>query len=133
MTVDHMFLMIALELVFGVSLAVRSQYVKKYKNRYFIYAVLVNIGILISEIGTDIGANCHLRYFYIIMYTINYSLAPLLPFCIVLMNRKGFKRAEKIAMIPALPVIFIALTSRYTKLLFYVDEANQYNRGPFIC
>lgn len=120
-----------LALIFGVSLAFRSQYVNKYKNRYFICAVLTNIGILLSEVGIDIGVQYHLRDLHIIMFMINYSLAPLLPYCIVLMNRKQFKRAERILMIPALLVILIALTSQYTGLLFYVDEANQYSRGPF--
>ena len=131
MAVNYMFVLVMLALIFGVSLAFRSQYVNKYKNRYFICAVLVNIGLLISEIGTDIGAYYNLRYLHIIMYIINYSLAPLLPFCIVLMNRKCFKRAEKIAMIPALLIILIAVTSQYTKLLFYIDESNHYSRGPF--
>ena len=131
MALNYMFILIILALVFGVSLASRSQYVNKYKNRYFMCAVLVNIGILISEVGTSIGANFNLRYVHIFMYIINYSLAPLLPYCIVLMNRKGFKRAEKIAMIPACLVILIAATSQYTGLLFYIDEANGYRRGPF--
>lgn len=131
MTVDYMFILIALALIFGVSLAFRSQYVNKYKNRYFICAVLVNIGILISEVGTDVAVAYSLRPLHIIMFTIKYSLAPLLPYCIVLMNRKCFKLAEKIAMIPALLVILIAVTSQYTGLLFYIDEANHYSRGPF--
>lgn len=131
MAVNYMFVLVMMALIFGVSLAFRSQYINKYKNRYFICAVLVNIGLLISEIGTDIGAYYNLRYLYIIMFIINYSLAPLLPFCIVLMNRKRFKREEKIAMIPALLIILIAVTSQYTGLLFYVDEYNQYSRGPF--
>lgn len=131
MVVNYMFVLVMMALIFGVSLAFRSQYVNKYKNRYFICAVLVNIGLLISEIGTDIGAYYNLRYLHIIMFIINYSLAPLLPFCIVLMNRKRFKRAEKIAMIPALLIILAAVTSQYTGLLFYVDEYNQYSRGPF--
>ena len=131
MAVNYIFVLVMLALIFGVSLAFRSQYVNKYKNRYFICAVLVNIGILISEIGADVGVYYNLRYLHIIMYVLNYSLAPLLPFCIVLMNRKCFKRADKIAMIPALLVILIAVTSQYTKLLFYIDEFNQYSRGPF--
>lgn len=131
MSYYYTFLLIILALIFGVSLAFRSQYVNKYKNRYFICAVLVNIGILVSEIGTGMGVNYHVRYLHIIMYMINYSLAPLLPFCIVLMNRKCFMRKEKIAMIPALLIILIAVTSQQTRLLFYVDEANQYSRGPF--
>ena len=131
MSYYYTFLLIILALIFGVSLAFRSQYVNKYKNRYFICAVLVNIGILVSEIGTGMGVNYHVRYLHIIMYMINYSLAPLLPYCIVLMNRKCFMRKEKIAMIPALLIILIAVTSQQTRLLFYVDEANQYSRGPF--
>lgn len=131
MTVDYMFILIALALIFGVSLAFRSQYVNKYKNRYFICAVLVNVGILISEVGTDIAEVYDLRSLHIIMFIIKYSLAPLLPYCIVLMNRKCFKRAEKIALMPALLVILIAVTSQYTGLLFYIDEANNYSRGPF--
>lgn len=127
----YTFLLIILALIFGVSLAFRSQYVNKYKNRYFICAVLVNIGILVSEIGIKIGVDYNIRYLHIIMFMINYSLAPLLPFCIVLMNRKCFMRKEKIAMIPALLIILIAVTSQQTRLLFYVDEANQYSRGPF--
>ena len=139
MAVNYNFILVMLALIFGVSLASRSQYVNKYKNRYFVYAVLVNIGILISEIGINMGEQYNLRYLHVIMYIINYSLAPLLPYCIVLMNRKQFKRAEKIAMIPALLVILAAVTSQYTGLLFYVDEANRYSRGPlyvgslFIC
>ena len=131
MALNYMFILVMLALVFGVSLASRSQYVNKYKNRYFIYAVLVNIGILISEVGIYIGENYHIRYLHIIMFVINYSLAPLLPYSIALMNQKRFKRTEKIAMIPALLVILVAVTSQYTKLLFYIDEANQYSRGPF--
>lgn len=131
MAVIYNFILVMLALIFGVSLAFRSQYVNKYKNRYFICAVLVNIGILIGEIGVKIGAQYNLRYLHIIMFSVVYSLAPLLPYCIVLMNRKCFKRAEKIAMIPALLVILIAVTSQYTGLLFYVDEANRYSRGPF--
>ena len=131
MTVDYMFILIALALTFGVSLAFRSQYVNKYKNRYFICAVLVNIGILVSEVGTDIAKDYNLRSLHVIMYIIKYSLAPLLPYCIVLMNRKCFNRAEKIAMAPALLVILIAATSQYTRLLFYIDETNRYSRGPF--
>lgn len=130
MAVNYMFILIILALVFGVSLASRSQYVNKYKNRYFIYAVLVNIGILISEVGIYIGENFQLRYLLIFMFFINYSLAPFLPYCIVLMNRKGFKRTEKIIMIPALLVVLIAGTSQYTRLLFYIDEASRYSRGP---
>ena len=131
MAIRYTFILIILALVFGVSLAFRSQYVNKYKNRYFICAVLVNIGILISEIGTSLGADYHLRYLHIIMFIINYSLAPLLPYCIVLMNRKCFNRAEKTAMIPALFVILLAVTSQYTKMLFYIDESNRYSRGSF--
>ena len=131
MALRYTFVLIILALVFGVSLAFRSQYVNKYKNQYFICAVLVNIGILISEIGTGIGSDYHLRYLHIIMFVINYSLAPFLPYCIVLMNRKCFNRAEKIAMAPALLVILIAATSQHTRLLFYIDETNRYSRGPF--
>lgn len=131
MAVNYIFILVMLALIFGVSLAFRSQYVNKYKNRYFVCAVLVNIGILISEIGVDISVYYNIRSLHIIMYILNYSLAPLLPFCIMLMNRKCFKRAEKIAMIPALLIIVVAVTSQYTKLLFYIDESNQYSRGPF--
>ena len=131
MIINYMYVLVTLALVFGVSLASRSQYVNKYKNRYFVCAVLINIGILISEIGIDIGVYYHLRYLHIIMYMINYSLAPMLPFCITLMNRKCFKREEKLAMIPALLVAFIAVTTQLTGLLFYIDEANRYSRGPF--
>lgn len=131
MIINYMYVLVTLALVFGVSLASRSQYVNKYKNRYFVCAVLINIGILISEIGIDIGVYYHIRYLHIIMYMINYSLAPMLPFCITLMNRKCFKREEKLAMIPALLVAFIAVTTQLTGLLFYIDEANRYSRGPF--
>ncbi|MCH5275715.1 MAG: GGDEF domain-containing protein [Lachnospiraceae bacterium] len=127
----YSYLLVMFALIFGVSLAFRSHYVNKYKNRYFICAVLVNIGILIGEIGTYIGEHGNLRYIHIIANILTYSLAPLLPYCIVLMNRKCWKRNEKIAMIPAVVVILIALTTQYTGLLFYVDKANQYSRGPF--
>lgn len=130
MALRYTFVLIIMALIFGVSLASRSQYVNKYKNRYFICAVLVNIGILVSEIGTGIGVDYNLRNLHIIMYIINYSLAPFLPYCIVLMNRKCFNRAEKIGMIPALFVVLIAVTSQYTGLLFYIDEVNRYSRGP---
>lgn len=66
MTINYMFILIILALVFGVNLASGSQYVNKYKNRYFIYAVLVNIGILISEVGTYIAANFNLRFLHIL-------------------------------------------------------------------
>ena len=131
MAVNYNFILVMMALIFGVSLASRSQYVNKYKNRYFMYAVLVNIGVLISEIGINMGEQYNLRYLHIIMFSIDYSLAPLLPYCIILMNRKQFKRAEKIIMIPALLVILVAVTSQYTGLLFHVDEANRYSRGPF--
>ena len=130
MALRYSFILTILALVFGVSLASRSQYVNKYKNRYFICAVLVNIGILISEIGTGIGSEYNLRYLHIVMYIVNYALAPFLPYSIVLMNRKCFNRAEKIAMIPALLVVLVAVTSQYTGWLFYIDEANRYSRGP---
>lgn len=130
MAVGYMFVLVMLALIFGVSLAFRSQYVNKYKNRYFICAVLGTIVILISEIGIIAGEAYQIRCLSIIMFSINYSMAPFIPFCIVLMNRKQFKRAEKIAMIPALLVVLIAVTTQYTGLLFYIDEANQYSRGP---
>lgn len=131
MAKNYSFILVILALIFGVSLAFRSNYVNKYKNRYFICAVLVNIGILLSDIGRYAGEYYHLRYLHIVANIINYSLAPFLPYCIVLMNRKEWKRAEKIAMIPAVIVVLIALTSQQTRLLFYVDEANVYSRGPF--
>lgn len=131
MAINYLFVLVMAALIFGVSLASRSRYVNRYKNRYFILAVVVNIGILISEIGTDLAVYYNLRYLHIIMYSFNYAMAPLLPYCITLMNRKQFKRDEKFALIPAILVVIIAFTSQFTGLLFYVDEANHYSRGSF--
>ncbi|MCH5271972.1 MAG: GGDEF domain-containing protein [Lachnospiraceae bacterium] len=131
MAQNYIYILVAFALIFGGSLALRSNYVNKYKNKYYIYAVLVNIGILIGEIGTHIGVYYGLRLIHIISNMVKYGLAPLLPYCIVLMNRKCWKRKEKIAMLPAILVVLIALTSQQTRLLFYVDGANQYSRGPF--
>ena len=131
MAQTYSYLLIVFAMIFGVSLAFRSNYVNKYKNRYFICAVLVNIGLLVSEIGRDAGEYYQLRELNIIMNIINYALAPLLPYFIVLMNRKRWKRWERNAMIPAIVIILMALTSQLTKLLFYIDEANNYSRGSF--
>lgn len=131
MAQTYSYLLVVFALIFGVNLAFRSNYVNKYKNRYFICAVLVNVGLLVSEIGRDAGEYYQLRELNIIMNVINYGLAPLLPYCIVLMNRKRWKRWERNAMIPAIVIILMALTSQFTKLLFYIDEANNYSRGSF--
>lgn len=125
----YFFLLITFSLIFGVSLAFRSNYVNKYKNRYFICAVLTNIGILVSEIGMRASWYYDIRWMNISMNAINYALAPLLPYFIVLMNRKCWKRVEQIGMIPAVFIILMALTSQQTKFLFYIDENNHYNRG----
>lgn len=125
----YFFVLITFALIFGVSLAFRSNYVNKYKNRYFICAVLTNIGILISEIGVRASWHYDIRWLDIVTNAISYALAPLLPYFIVLMNRKCWKRGEQIAMIPAILIILMALTSQQTKFLFYVDENNNYSRG----
>lgn len=126
----YTFVLVIFALVFGVSLAFRSNYVNKYKNRYFIFAVLANIGVLICEVGAKLGLHYQLHGLYVFAYSVDYSLAPLIPYFIVLMNRKCWKRWEKIAMIPAVVIVIIALTSQWTGLLFYIDEANNYSRGP---
>lgn len=130
MAQTYSYLLIVFAMIFGVSLAFRSNYVNKYKNRYFIYSVLVNIGLLLSEIGRDAGQYYGLRWLYILMNIINYGLAPLLPYCIMLMNRKCWKRWERLVMIPAVVIILLSITSQMTGLLFYIDEANGYSRGP---
>ena len=130
MAQTYSYLLVVFALIFGVSLAFRSNYVNKYRNKYFIYAVLINIGLLVSEIGRDAGEYYGLRGINIIMNIINYALAPLLPYCIMLMSRKCWKRWERIAMIPAVVIILIAITSQMTGWLFYIDEANNYSRGP---
>ena len=126
----YAFLLVTFALIFGVSLAFRSHYVNKYKNRYFICAVLINAVLLLSEVGKFVGMYCQIRWLIISMNSVNYALAPMLPYCIVLMNRKCWKLGEKLAMIPALLVMLVAFTSPWTGLLFYVDEMNNYTRGP---
>lgn len=130
MAQTYSYLLVVFALSFGVSLAVRSNYVNQYKNRYFIYAVLINIGLLISEIGRNAGEKWQIRWLMILMNMLNYGLAPFLPYCITLMNRKCWKAMEKIAMIPAALIFVIALTSQWTGLLFYIDSSNHYSRGP---
>lgn len=127
----YSFLLVAFALSFGVSLACRSHYINKYKNRYYICAVLSNIGLLVSEIGRYVGEYYQARSIIILMNIINYSLAPFLPYFIILMNRKHWRRWEKIVMIPAVLIVCTALTSQLTGLLFYIDKANNYSRGPF--
>ncbi|MBO5208810.1 MAG: GGDEF domain-containing protein [Lachnospiraceae bacterium] len=131
MAVIYCYFLTLLSLLFAASLVRRSKYVNKYKNKYYMVAVGVNSAILLTEIGKEIGLLYGNRDLTVFSFVINYALAPFLPYCVMLMSRKHWKKREKLFMLPAVAIACIAISSPVTGLLFSVSEANEYSRGPF--
>ena len=73
-------------LLFAASLARRSRSVNKYKNKYYLYAVFMNIIILIGESLTVVGQIYSIRTLNIYANMVSFIFAPFLPYCIYRMN-----------------------------------------------
>lgn len=126
----YSFSLAAVALLFAGLLAIRSEAVNRYKNRYYLCAILVNITILISEsLGYSSQEKFNI-YVHTITNMVSFSLAPILPYCLIRMNRTGWRLTEKLLLVPGIINVLHALVSPYTQWAFYVTADNVYHRGP---
>lgn len=125
----YIYVLTLISMVFAASLAWRSDYVNKYRNRFFLLAIAANSGICFSEIMAEISTVSAWKPGMVIFNTITYCLAPFVPYSLVLMNRKQWKLTERLLMIPACLVVLATVTTQFTGFIFYVDENKAYHRG----
>lgn len=130
MTALYCYFLTLTSLVFAASLAARSRYVNRYKNIFFILSVLLNSVIIVTEILIVLAQYYNLRTLHIVSFVFNYICAPFLPCCITLMNTSIWNRKVKLWVLPASILAIIAISSPWSGLLFYVNAANEYSRGP---
>ena len=130
MAVIYGYILIIIALLFAMNLAGRSRYVNKYKNRFFLAAVLVNIVLLATEATREFSQIYGFTDFYIFSKSVNFAFAPLLPYSIMLMNRKHWGKKEKLLGLPAVGIIVLSLSSRWTEWMFYLGDGGAYCRGP---
>lgn len=131
MAVIYSYFLTIIALLFAANLAHRSRYVNKYKNRFFMVAVFVNIVLLASEMGRAVAELYGWHMVHMICQSINFAFAPLMPYSITLMNRKCWGKSEKRLLLPAIPIMFLAASNWRTGWLFYFDEFYRYHRGHF--
>ncbi len=129
MSIAFVFGLIAIGLIFTGILSVRSESVNRYKNKYYLFGVAINIIILASEaIGYMVYGYLDNILYYILKIVV-FVLAPLLPYALLLMNRPGFRKKEQILLIPVIINGVIGMLSPWLHTFFYVDSQNMYHRG----
>ena len=125
----YIYVLTLIAMVFAASLAWRSDYVNKYRNRFFLLAIACNSIICFSEIIAEISTVNGWKLGMIIFITMTYCTAPFVPYSLVLMNRKKWQWQERLLMIPACIVMLATLTTQWTGFIFFIDENKAYNRG----
>lgn len=125
----YIYVLTIIAMVFAASMAWRSDYVNKYRNRFFLVAIYCNSIICFCEIMVEVSERFGWRMGNILSHTFTYCLAPFVAYNLVLMNRKKWEAYERFIMVPAVLVAVATLTTQWTGLIFYVDANNVYSRG----
>lgn len=125
----YIYVLTLIAMLFSASLAWRSDYVNKYRNRFFLIAISCNSVICFCEMMAEFSEFYGWRMGNILSHAFTYSLAPFVAYNLVLMNRKKWENFERVLMIPAALVAIATLTTQWTGFIFYVNSENEYRRG----
>lgn len=111
-------------------LAMKSEAVNRYKNRYYVYAVWVTVAILLAQLLGHLGIVTGNIGVHLLANGITYSLVPFLPYLLIGMHRTEWKLFEKLLSIPAGMNLVLTLTTPWTHLYFYINGKNEFVREP---
>lgn len=119
-------------LSFTINLAMRNTVIDYYKTKIYIIASAVTIVLTILEILTIIfqslnGSN--IAALHAIVNMIGFSLTPVVPYTLLLFNRKDTYYHSKLLLIPLIFNALLCMISYKTGWIFYVNSQNQYIRG----
>ncbi len=119
---------------FTINLALRNNVINNYKTKIYIFVSAVTITLMILEILTIIFQSITNKNFVIIHIIVNiigFSLSPLVPYLLLLFNRKDTYYHSKLLLIPIIFNALMCIASYRTGWIFYVNDQNQYMRGYF--
>lgn len=127
------FLMIA-SLCFTMSFAKRNIFLNKTKTKFYIYATITNIALLILQSAEILLACASFPYAWVLRVITNFlgfALCPAIPFLLHLLNFSYNKKQMFLLSIPLFFNIIACLISIKTGFIFFVDSMNQYSRGAW--
>lgn len=119
-------------LSFTISLAMRNTIIDYYKTKIYIFVSAVTIALIILEVLTIIFQSITSSNFVTIHRIVNvigFSLSPLVPYLLLLFNRKDTYYHSKLLLIPLFLNALICIISYKTGWIFSVNDQNQYMRG----
>ncbi len=125
----YMYVLTLISNIFAGLLALRSNHVNRYKNKFYMLSLAFNTVILASELISEFAELYNWRLTNILTNVVTYTLCPSVTYCLFMMNAKKWGSKEKLMMIPGFLVAFGTLTTQWTGFVFYVDENNVYTRG----
>ena len=120
-------------LLFTIALA-QKHVVQSSKNKYYIYASLLTISLLVMEIIVTLLAAVkgpELVSWHKIINIVGFSLSPIVPYVILQFISKARNKFGlwSIWVLPLYANIIICIASFWSDLIFVIDAENQYFRG----
>ncbi len=122
---------------FTIFLANKNIIIDRYKTKFYIFASITNIILLILEIADLYIATLTSSNIYIVRIIVNvfgFALSPLIPYFMLCFNNYYNTIPSKYFRIPLFINVILSLLSAKTGWVFNVDTQNNYSRGPlFLC
>ena len=119
-------------LCFTISLAFRNIVIDKYITKNYIFTSIITIILLILEMLTiflqDLN-NSKFTTMHIILNIIGFSISPLVPYILLLSDKKKIQPHSRILAIPLFLNAIICILSYKTGWIFFFNAQNQYIRG----
>ncbi|MFZ2539595.1 MAG: GGDEF domain-containing protein [Oscillospiraceae bacterium] len=120
-------------LCFTIFLAKKNIIIDKYRTKFFIYAAITNVIVLILEMVDVYISTINGPHIYImrgIINVIGFAICPLIPYFILCFNNYNKTRILKYCRILLCINILLSIVSIKTGWLFAIDIQNNYTRGP---
>lgn len=124
----YLFFMVGM--VFILSFVRNSTFIAKRANKFYCYAIIVNIFSYAGYIFRDILAEKQLVLLANLDEIVIYVGSALIAFFLLLCNCRKNGRAYKAAIITQIIYIIMCVASVFTGWLFVIDETGKYSRGP---
>jgi diguanylate cyclase (GGDEF)-like protein len=121
---------IALVLLSGL---LRGNYIlADYRKKPFIFGILIAILVIISEAGTVLAGSGgpQLRFINLTFNSIGFAFTPFIPISLIAIFDAEVLKNQRILFLPSFMSFAIAAMSPLFGLYFFIDDLNQYSRGP---
>lgn len=101
------------------------------RKKSFSYGIGITLLVILAEFGTILvsDGDSNLRIFNIIFNVFGFAMSPFIPIILIAIFDSDFIKRYKILFVPSVLNAFITFLSPFFGFIFFVDAANQYERG----